>query len=281
MFFEHITVSIMPYYINPHKPETKVNYKVFHNQVVKDRLYRTYCRGPVLVELACGSAHDLSKWNNCGVKKVYGFDIDLDNIQNSRRIVDEAKWIRRDLETEFSLANCAEPMSFAFPDFKEIADTVSCQFALHYFCGSDRTILNFFDNVSWFLKPGGYLICTTTIGSRMMREWEAGRSLTGSFWSFRPGQGLGPVDIGFPVLTTISTIGQTIQEYLVPDLSILERYAEQSGLRVMQSVPFQDIWESLDIAHPKYGQVHAMTEDEKRFSFLFQTIVFQKYLEED
>src|SRR6185312_4137916 len=139
-----------------------------------------------LLDPTCGRGGDINKWSRAQINYVLGIDIDEKNLTNEndgtiKRYEDlKAKGEKYPAKAEFiwgdssrhlntgaagqdavnreylrSILTSRGPSSF---------DMVSCQFALHYFLGSQKTLDDFLYNVSLNLKPNGYFLATTLDG---------------------------------------------------------------------------------------------------------------------
>lgn len=148
----------------------------FHNLFIKQYLISPapkYTSGKRIVDLACGKAGDLHRYQKSGASFVVGIDIDRDNILNPkdgaiRRYLDLRQ---RKTEMRFLLADCGKDLFASdtkgdeqsrklFDDlFGERgiisggADKVICMFAMHYFFKTLQTLDSFFTNVSKILRP--------------------------------------------------------------------------------------------------------------------------------
>ena len=125
--------------------------------------------GPVHVELAAGRGADLRRVYDLGAAQVLMVDCDAAALLLLyERVKSRAEKAKR-------LPGAAPRVSFALADLTESpeklaaivrelrfppATSASCQFALHYFCGSPGSLANFAGSCQALLKPGGRIVLT-------------------------------------------------------------------------------------------------------------------------
>lgn len=153
------------------KPKTTTsifqNMKDFHNNVKFKLIYKTAKQlvDPKLLDVSVGRGGDIDKWNNSGIKYVYGIDPDEDDIKEARiRLVNNSR-VPKDYVYKFDVRKITDKNI----EFKENFDIVSCQFSVHYFFENEKMINNALKNISNALKIGGYFIGTTLIENRVKR----------------------------------------------------------------------------------------------------------------
>lgn len=276
------------------------NMNDFHNLGVKMSLIHDVvakASASSLLDIACGKAGDLNKWltTQPKIKEVYGIDKARDNIENPKdgayaRVLDKAldsgidfvfgtldASQRIDGELLASLKN--EDDSFVCKKLldHEPFDVVSCQFAVHYFCENERTLDIFISNVMKFLKPGGYFIFTCLDGAKVLKELDAHQGNARGYapennklmWSIRR-------SIGNEIKVFIESIGNEIKEHLV-DIDLVTNKLQQQGMILHEAKPFESYFEEVARRTDKAGNAaRRMSKDEKRYSFLNTTMVFQR-----
>lgn len=135
---------------------------------------------------------------------------------------------------------------------------VSCMFAIHYFFDSEYHLRNFLQNVANNLKLGGLFVSTFMDGKsvhellnqtvedkgfRVNNGTAEGITANGiRVWAIKSGYDRRNPEIGFgrEIKVFIESINQLYPEYLV-DFGLLEKYAAEYGLSVVQSHPFTDL----------------------------------------
>lgn len=124
-----------------------------------------------LLELAVGKGGDMHKWNNNGIKRVVGFDISDESINGKDGAKDRYNNFKhkfKDTNYEYHVIDLSDSKNL--PVIKNIINnnmfTIgSCQFALHYFFKTKKTLETFLTIVSTYLVKGGIFIGTTLDGS--------------------------------------------------------------------------------------------------------------------
>ena len=176
------------------------------------------------------------------------------------------------------------------------ADCMSCMFAIHYFFESRDTFNGFLKNVAQNLKVGGFFIGCCFDGAKvfdLLRPVRNGNSQTGVeknsiLWSITKEYDedelpTGDDSFGVPISVNFVTIGTDQREYLV-NFETLKEGLATIGCEVVSgeklkpfrlpsgSDTFNTAWEAARDA----GQMYAMPEAVKRFSFLNRWFVFQR-----
>jgi cyclopropane fatty-acyl-phospholipid synthase-like methyltransferase len=147
------------------KNDTEV-YKL--NNLVKKHLYNKYLKeGDTIIELASGRGGDLNKILNRKPKKIIMIEVDEIAIEEAKRRLKSMN--SKGIEIVFI------KMDLLNPDMKEIdkilkeerVDIISCQFAIHYFMGSEKNIKNILEIIKKYLKIGGYFFYTSYDGEKV------------------------------------------------------------------------------------------------------------------
>lgn len=166
--------------------ESLVNYKepfkkmrAFHNQIKKEQIksISEFYKVKSLLSLGSGKGGDLQKWSSAGIKKVIGFDLNPNFVQEACKRYNnlkENKKIDKNLQVQFEVANLKEETilnasksSQWTKDYlktNNLFDAVEAQFCLHYFLESDEYFSNFMLNVISKLKQGGVFYGTILDG---------------------------------------------------------------------------------------------------------------------
>jgi hypothetical protein len=173
-------------------------------------------------------------------------------------------------------------------------DMAVCQFAIHYFMSSPRTIASFVTNLSNVLKPNGYFAGTCldgrlvdrairSAGSDEIRGMRGGRLV----WSIKKlydtlDDAAGDLNFGKKILVFMESINRPIVEYLV-DFELLVSELEKKDIVplnkeecvslgiVSSSGTFRDMYEELQA-----NNTELMSDEEKQYSFLNRWFVFKK-----
>jgi len=318
----------------------------FHNLYVKRKLILGVAnRKDILIDYAVGKAGDISKWLQAELSFVLGVDISRDNIHNRldgacARYLNyrkksnntpaalfvngtSAQFIRNGdaLTTSKDKEIAAAVFGNGPKDVRQLGQGVynqygvaadgfhvsSCQFALHYFWESKRSLHTFLRNVAECTRLNGYFIGTCYDGEtvfKLLKDKNEGESIT-IFENERKifeltkhysQNGFSPDDtsIGYAINVYQETINKTFREYLVNFnylVSALSDYgfvlvedqtARKMGLPAATGL-FSDMFDAMkseNIRNPNtandYGTAPMLTTDEKRISFLNRYFVFRK-----
>lgn len=300
-----------------------------------------------LIDYAVGKAGDISKWINSGLGFVFGIDISWDNIHNrydgacarylnyrkrNKQMPgalfvngDSGKLIRAGAGDAFTSQKDKEITAAIFgtgpKDAKVLGEGVykyygiaekgfqisSCQFALHYFWETPKSLFRFLRNITDCTAVNGYFIGTCFDGAKvfkMLQNKNEGESVTifegdrkifeltkqYSQTGFAPDE----TSVGYAINVYQETINKTFREYLVNFdyfVKIMEDFgfvlvppetAHKMGLPAGSGL-FDELFDSMQSeikrnprAANDYGTAGLMTIDEKRISFLNRYFVFRK-----
>lgn len=296
------------YYANNTMRLKKFPFQIFHNRVVKDNLIKNICPAIInksktmmgsLLDLACGSGGDFSKWVLGKLKTVVGIDFSRDNIETAINLYKKARRPKPDVS--YIWGNSSK---LIFPDFdagmdyqaKELMkkiflsknqyDVVSVQFAIHYMFEDEITLRTLLQNVSDNLKIGGYFVGTSLDGQRVYdllagKEKEIGLVGNDLLWSIKKEYDLKKWDskksnLGHKIGVFVSTIGIEHKEYLV-NYDYLKELAKEYGLEIVSIKSFGEIYdEALDYKTEWDADLRNMSPGEKIFSFLHNEFTFVK-----
>ena len=319
----------------------------FHNLFVKRKLIMGVAtRKDSLIDYAVGKAGDISKWIFSDLGFVFGIDISWDNIHNridgacarylnyrkknakmpSALFVngDSGKLIRNG--DAFTTQKDKEIGAAIFgngpKDAKILGEGVykhygigekgfqisSCQFAIHYFWETPKTLFRFLRNIADCTALNGYFVGTCFDGASVFKLlsnknegesvaiFEGGERKIFEITKQYPQTGYSPDEtcIGYAVDVYQESINKTFREYLVffdYFVKIMEDFgfvlvpdetARKMGLPhgsglfgVLFDTMTADIRRNPKVAND-YGTAPMMSADEKRISFLNRYFVFRK-----
>ena len=129
-----------------------------------------------LLDIAVGRGGDMFKWNNAGIKHVFGFDKSNESINSINPFDQGAKERYRlnkiDTLIEYHVGDAMIPSADLIQNFIRFQSEhpiriISCQFAMHYFFKDLKFVDNVFHVFSGYLQPGGYFFGTTTDASKL------------------------------------------------------------------------------------------------------------------
>lgn len=193
-------------------------------------------------------------------------------------------------------------------------DIVSCQFAVHYFFETDKTLDDFACNVSNFLKPGGYFVGTCLDAMKVneaLRDVSVGGSIEGGaeegelVWQIVKLYDELSIDdpsknIGLRVKVYMETIGQSLVEYLVDFRLLVQALSKYNvhpltptecsalftseGGKCMSTGTFEELFSDMrshklvrDVDAKSIELASSMSEAEMRYSFMNRWFMFRKH----
>lgn len=133
----------------------------FHNKI-KEFLYNKYCKNTnSLLELCSGRGGDMHKWIYNNIKNVVGYDISDKNIEECGRRLQTTN-INKDFKYDFYKMDLTrdDASDIIYNNTQNTFDTVCCQFGIHYFFQSERTLDNIIEILDKNLKNQGRFIVT-------------------------------------------------------------------------------------------------------------------------
>lgn len=317
----------------------------FHNVYVKKKLIMGASdRGNTLIDYAVGKGGDFSKWIDAKLDFVFGIDVSKDNIENQvdgacARYLNFRQKYNKMPRALFvhgtSNANIRNGKALFSEKDKQIADAVfgngpkdkeklgdgvyrqygvgkegfdisSCQFALHYFFESEKTLHSFLRNVSECTKVNGYFIGTCYDGEKVfqiLNKKSKGESMaiySGDEKIYEitkqyshTGFPEDEYSLGYAIDVYQESINKVFREYLV-HFQYLQRMLENYGFTLLTTeeakamqLPsgsglFDELFHTMkdeiesSLRKPEYGNALQMTLEEKKISFMNRYFVFRK-----
>ena len=315
------------YYNNtqPRSKNTMIKMQNFHNDV-KNRLISLASslikkskdkKNKRLLDMACGKGGDLLKWVSAGFNQVVGVDYSVSNLMNSTdgiyarldKLIKNKKLDPKKFDYSFFLMDSSKPYA---DQVKEIADvklrekaavllssgssfdTVSCQFAIHYFFESKDTVKRFFQNVQSTLLLNGTFIVTCMDGDRVNKllstsKNKSEKKVSGqvddkTIWSItKKYEKYNAKSYGLKIEVYLESIDKAHEEYLVPP-ALLEKVAGDMGFELLTTGAtgtegagdelnatgtFDELAESSEAAK-------SMSHELSQYSFLNRWYIFKK-----
>jgi hypothetical protein len=318
----------------------------FHNLFVKRKLILgTAGRGQTLIDYAVGKAGDLPKWIAAKLEFVFGIDVSKDNIENHldgacARYLNFRKKYHKMPGALFvngnSGLNIRSGKAAVSEKDKQITQAVfgqgakdkgvlgegvykrygvgeegfnvsSCQFALHYFFESPRTMNSFLRNIAECTRIGGHFTGTCYDGETVFQllknktKAEGIAIMRGESKIYeiikQYDQTSFPEDelsLGYAIDIYQESINKVFREFLV-NFRYLVRIMEDYGFALVpqeearkMGLPnasglFGELFDSMvqEVSRDKrkevdYGTALALTPEEKRISFMNRYFVFRK-----
>jgi hypothetical protein len=298
-----------------------------------------------LIDYAVGKGGDFPKWISAKLSFIFGIDISKDNIENRidgacARYLNYRKTFKVMPNALFvhgnSALNIKDGEALYSDKSKQVTNAVfgegpkekdklglgvykqygkasdgfnisSCQFAIHYFFESKKTLNSFLRNVSECTKVNGYFIGDCYDGTAifdLLRGKNAGESASiledgKKIWQITKGYENDTFDndetsVGYAIDVFQETINKTFREYLV-NFEYLNRMMENYGFVLLTKdecneigIPtsvgsFQQLYGLMEQEINKfskkrneYGDALKMTSKEKQISFYNNYFIYKK-----
>jgi mRNA (guanine-N7-)-methyltransferase len=158
----------------------------FHNYIKRTLIVNVASKfkNPNLIDIAVGRGGDISKWEEAGIKNVFGFDYNTESIHSvnpfNQGANERYRLSKKKVKAEFEVGDATDPSQELLNKLnlftkKNKVQIVSCQFALHYFFKNDYSLNNVLKLVSSHLQRGGYFIGTTTDSTKIKEYIKSGK----------------------------------------------------------------------------------------------------------
>jgi ribA/ribD-fused uncharacterized protein len=272
----------------------------FHN-TLKKGLYKSYVKkGSTLLELAVGRGNDLHKWRLAGPSKVVGIDLSESNLSAPRQgacvrylqtqrespkeklplVLFLAADMTQSLETQdnryLRLLLGKEPPSTSYlENFAGLQtfDAISCQFAIHYACGSEETFRTFVGNLTAHGK--GIFFGTCMDGQEVYKLllgttghiFRSAKSVWGEIRKDYAEGDSWSEDFGKQITVKLESFERPVQEYLVPWGKVVE-ILKENGYELIQTTLFSDAYAN--------QSRFAFEQEHQNFSFLHRSFAFKR-----
>ena len=284
------TLTSESYFVNMTKKGEQEPWQRINN-TIKSKLYEEYVdTGSSIAEIAAGRGGDISRWTAKKLKFVLAMDIDGDALDQlmmrwSKLPADvknkiEIKTLRCDV-----LNDCHENL-IQFGAEKIDFSTVSCMFAVHYFCGSEDDFMKFVTVIKHLMGPKTKCMLTSFDGKQihsMLREKEEVKLFNAKKEVFASVKRLydegAPLEsFGQKISVTISTIGAPHEEYLA-NYDSLRRILTREGMKIISEASFSN-YSDLYVQSAKRAKkgmfMFELSPDERTFVEMNRYIVFKK-----
>ena len=272
----------------------------FHNGM-KKKLYETYVKqGNTLLELAVGRANDLHKWQKVKPSKVVGIDLSEQNLtaprqgacvrylqtqRDTKEKLPPALFIPADMTQPLErqdhrylrlLAGTEPPSTPYLENFAGLStfDVISCQFAIHYACGSEETFRTFVGNLTAHGKGiffgtcmDGQAVYSLLLGQTGHIFQSAGKGQWGLFRKdYADGEGW-TEEFGKQITVKLESFEREVQEFLVPWGKVVE-ILKENGYELLTTTLFSDAYTN----QTKY----VFDSEQQAFSFLHRSFAFKR-----
>ena len=264
-----------------------------------------------MLDLCSGKGVDITKIKLMDYAEVVGLEVDGESVkyaQNFYKTVSRPKpkayYVRSDT-SKLIFPNQACGISESdkiyvkkFIPEKYYFDTVNLMFCVHYFFQNEITLRTIIQNISDNLKIGGHVIGTTFDGEVIYNQLKDKKEILGHkkggelMWriekKYKSKMAFGEKrpNLGKEIDVFVKSIGVVHTEYLV-NFKYFDKIMSDYGFEKVIQKPFQDFYDELmdgknimnlspeELKRNK-EKVEAMSEDEKRFSFLSTAFIYKK-----
>jgi len=274
-----------------------IDLRIFHNWIknemfinISNKIRKNNPNKDItILELAVGRAGDLYKWIGIRAKEVIGIDIDKDAIYGKdgayhryRKILGRKKF-QSDLyvpKCTFYVYDISDPknldkLRYVLKDKR--FDIVSCQFAIHYFFRDIIALNTFLTLVDTYISPDGYFIGSTMDGNMIRQKLNNDNSIKNTVFHIKYNDSKENDEYGNTYTVTLGEKDEdhyfaqnASTEYLV-DINELTKKASTYNLNLLDTKSFQKWYESYE----EFKPTNTMSKDEKEFSFLNFSFIFQ------
>lgn len=260
-----------------------------------------------LLDLCSGKGVDITKIKRARYAEVVGMDIDGTAVKFAQEYYQKrvpmpkpkAFYVRGDSrrliwpEQATAFTEAEKIYTKKYIPTKYYFDTISIQFCVHYFFENEITLRTIIQNLNDNLKIGGYVIGTCFDGERINNSFGKGKSIEGktfskeTMWKIEKSytSKLSFTEramYGKEIDVFVKTIGIHHKEYLV-NFKFMDAVMEAYGFKKVAITPFEEYYNQLMSSDDTDGDVRKMKEnaknmsdEEKRFSFLFSSFVYRK-----
>jgi ribA/ribD-fused uncharacterized protein len=272
----------------------------FHN-TLKKQLYKTYVKkGTTLLELAVGRGNDLHKWRLVSPSKVVGIDLSESNLSAPRQGAC-VRYLQTQRESPkeklppvlFLAADMTQSLAAQdnrylrilmgrepppTPYLEQFAglqtfDAISCQFAIHYACGSEETFRTFVGNLTahgtgmfFGTCMDGQAVYSLLLGTTG-HLFRSPKSVWGEFRKdYAEGEGW-TEEFGKQITVKLESFERPVQEYLVPWGKVVE-ILKENGYELVQTTMFGDAYAN--------QSRFTFEAEHQAFSFLHRSFAFKR-----
>lgn len=255
--------------ISERKLARNINIRNVHN-FIKSCLFKTYIPPmSTVLDLGIGKGGDLKKYQNVGIRELYGVDM------ANRSIIDAIERAR-EMKLGFKVALKTRDCYTQDLDLKRKFDIVSIQFSFHYCFSSESHVDTALSNISRHLSRGGYVLMTMPNRREILRRRENG-TLSNRFYKIEfkaasPGQIYG----NSYHYSLVDSVNDCV-EYLV-DMDELTRKMKLKGLELVEDTSFGDFYKnSLDRSQDLHDRmkIKALDKDEQEVVTLHHVVVYR------
>ena len=249
--------------------------RLFHNRIKCDlirkaiNLSQQHTGHISLFDIGVGRGGDMFKWDQCGVGRAIGYDPEHSYVQEAVRRFSHSN-LDGKREYRFVQSDGIERLDIPC----ESVHVVSCQFAIHYFFETDKSLETCLHHVSRVLCEDGVFIGTFMDGDVVMDHTNQGTTqyANGAMMMYVPKIEQGSV-FAMPLkvhLTGTLYFGDnSVSNEFVVFKDVLVSYCDKAGLELVEYKRFQSY-------HQEYRDDFNMNTDYTKCSYMYSTFMFRK-----
>lgn len=248
--------------------------RLFHNRIKCDLIRQSVnllqnAEQICLFDIGVGRGGDMFKWDQCGVDRAIGYDPEQSYIKEAKRRFSHSNLNGK---RDYQFVHCDSIVNLDIPD--ESMHVVSCQFAIHYFFESEKSLQNCLQNVSRMLREDGFFIGTFMDGDVVMNHTTQGTThYANSAMMMYVAEGTTGGSFAIPLkvhLTGTLYFGDnSVSNEYVVFRDVLVSYCNEVGLDLIECKLFQTY-------HQEYRDDFNMNTDYTKCSYMYSTFIFKK-----
>ena len=161
-------------------------------------------------------------------------------------------------------------------------DLVVSNFAIHYFFENEESLNNIAKNISNSLRSGGKFVATTLNGEKVFNSLRYNDFVSSEalMWKItkKYNSEVFPENekgLGMKIEIYVDSIGQALDEFLVHP-KYFEKVMSNYGLKLIKTIDFEETFIKESALNTNYGNMLAMENDLKTYSFMNIGLVFEK-----
>ncbi len=240
------------------------NMRRFHNWIKRSLISLYSNNNDTLLDLACGKGGDIQKWVDNNIKKVQGYDIDEESIQEANKRRD--KVISKPTSKNFNFAFEVKDLSKEKIVTDTFFDISTCFFAIHYFYKKKEVLQFFIRNHLNNLKEDGVFIFTTLDSQRLK---DIDYTFISKNLTIKKGVDKGIFGKKIDVYIKDCVLDKETTEYVVDYDTTIDIFTKE-GFSLIETYTFDKCFP----AWKEYGNY--LTSEEKSYSFMNRVYVFRK-----
>jgi mRNA (guanine-N7-)-methyltransferase len=246
------------------------------NNLIKQHLIQQFTKAnDRFLDLPCGSGNDVEKVQHLGLAQYVGIDLDYNNALLAA--AKERESVKKmGMKCKLYKGNMCNPLN-QFDDVTPGSfDVISCQFAMHYAFEDEHTAAGFMNNISMYLKPGGYFIATYPDGENILEHWRTSTIFGNSHYniSFKERMPAESVHYGanyhFKLTTCVND-----DEFLIRE-SVLKKLFASKNFETIQIERFESFCRKEEEDSAIGMAYRGLDDDNKEIVDLYKLCVFRK-----